>query len=193
MKLKKIAKINTGLVLNRKKAKSKENIAMKYKLITLKSISQIGIIDKNELDKFNSNEILSENYITKFNDVVIRLSEPNTAVFIDKELEGLLIPSQFCLIRVKSDKINPKFLSWYLNSNYVKKEIQKSLIGSAIAIIKTSFLNDLEIRNISLEKQNKIVEINDLKIKEEKLTKKLIEEKNKLYNGLIKKIIEEKE
>lgn len=193
MKLGKISKINTGLVLNRKKSESEETAEKKYSLLTLKSIQNVGKIEKEHLDEFYSTEVLSENYITSKGDVVIRISEPNTAVFINAGLDGILVPSQFCLIRVNEKKINPEFLAWYLNSEYVKKEIQKSLIGSTIGIIKTSFLNELEVKIISIEKQEKIIKINELKNKEEELTKKLIEEKQKMYSYLTKKIFEKRE
>ncbi len=193
MKLGKISKINTGLVLNRKKAESEKTAKRKYKLLTLKSIQNNGKIEKESLEEFYSNEVLAENYITSKGDVVIRISEPNTAVFINEDLEGILVPSQFCLIRVEEKKINPEFLVWYLNSEYIKKKIQKSLIGSAIGIIKTSFLNDLEIKIFSIEKQEKIIKINDLKDKEEELLNKLLEEKQKMYSYLTKKIFEKRE
>jgi len=193
LKLGKISKINTGLVLNRKKAESEETAKMKYKLLTLKSIKNNGKIEREYLEKFYSNEVLAENYITSKGDIILRISEPNTAVFINEDLEGILVPSQFCLIKVDEKKINPEFLAWYLNSEYVKKEIQKSLIGSAIGIIKTIFLNELEVKIISMEKQEKIIKITELKEKEEELLNKLIEEKQKMYSYLTKKIFEKRE
>lgn len=188
IKLKEIATINTGLVLSRKRAKKEDEIVKKYHLITLKSFNITGSINSAELDMFKSIEVLPGNYITKSDDIIIRLSEPNTAIYIDKDSEGLLIQSQFCLIRLSSKTVLPEYLAWYLNSRHIKKEINKSLIGSALAIIKTSFLNELKIVETSIEKQRKIIELHKLKRKERELLSSLLTEKDKLYNNMIEKI-----
>lgn len=190
MKLGEIADIGTGLVLNRKKADSEKECVKTYDTITLRSIDNEGAFNAQLFEKFESREELSENYISKYGDIVIRLSEPNTAVFISAKYEGLLISSQFCLIRIKGNKFSPEFITWYLNSLYVKKEISKSMIGSALGIIKTGFLNDLEVSEVTLEKQKKIAEIDLLRRREKELSEKLVEEKTKLYEITIKKIFE---
>lgn len=190
MKLGEIAEIGTGLVLTRKKAESEKETAKIYNVITLRSINNQGYVDRTLFEIFESREELGDNYISKKGDIIIRLSEPNTAILIGEEDEGLLISSQFCLIRIKGNKFLPEYISWYLNSSYAKKEISKSMIGSTLGIIKTSFLNELEIPKIPMEKQRIITEINLLKKIEKALMEKLIEEKNKLYEITIKKIFE---
>ncbi len=191
MKLKDIAYIGTGLVLNRKKANKDDEIVKKYKIITLKSINNDGFIEKDLMEEFESKEELSSNYISQKGDIVVRLSEPNTAACIDKECEGVLIPSQFCLIRPNSLEYIPEYIAWYFNSQFVKKEISKAMIGSTLGIIKTGFINELELNKISIDKQKKIVEISLLKKREKELLQKLIKEKEILYETVLNRIYEE--
>ena len=53
MKLKDIADIGTGLVLNRKKADVDDKNVKKYKMITLKSINSDGFIEKDLMEEFS--------------------------------------------------------------------------------------------------------------------------------------------
>lgn len=187
MKLGEIAEIKTGLVLNRKKADKSEK-SIKYITLTLKSVKKHGFISINELEDFYSWELLNENYLTKTNDIVIRLSEPNTAVYINKDNENILVPSQFCILREKKSAFNFEFLAWYLNSETIKKKLRKVSIGSTLSIVTTSFLNELSIDKIPIEKQALIIKIVKLKNRELNLIEALIDEKEKLYDGLITQV-----
>lgn len=188
LKLNDIAIISTGLVLSRKKADF--NPVKTYKVLTLKSFEEDGWINKEELDKFDSSEVLSEQYITKKDDVVIRLSSPNTAIYIGKHEEGMVIPSLFIVIRAKSNKVIPEFLAIYLNSEKIKRKLSQASIGSAISVVKASTLKGLEIEMPSIQHQQKVVKLHSLIQSERRLYKQLIESKEKMYHTIIDKVIE---
>lgn len=188
MKLGEIANIKTGLVLSRKAAISDRGVE-EYKVITFKSLKSEGYLDENEFEDFYSSEGLNDSYITKEGDVVIRLSTPNTAAYIGKELEGAVVSSNFCVIRLIGDSIAPEYLAWYLNSSFVKKQINKELIGSAVPVVKVSFLSELSIEDIPKEKQRKITEINNLYIKEKQLLSTLIREKEIFYKKIMTELV----
>jgi len=188
MNLSDIAEIKTGLVISRKKA---ELDPMKtYKMLTLKSFEDDGWINIEALDDFDSSEILSEQYLTQTNDVVIRLSSPNTAVYITEEETEMVIPSLFIAIRVKSNKVIPAFLAIYLNAQNSKKRLNQVATGSALSIIKTSTLKELEIQLPTIEHQKKVVELNKLIQREKQLLNKLMQEKGNMYNAIIDQVIE---
>ena len=98
LKLDDIATISTGVVVSRKKADFSP--VKTYKMLTLKSFEESGWINKKELDKFDSSEVLSEQYLTQNGDVVIRLSSPNTTIYIEQEESGLVITSLFAVISI---------------------------------------------------------------------------------------------
>lgn len=188
MRLNQIADIRSGLVISRKKATSSP--VKKYKMLTLKSFKNYGYINLNELEEFESIEELPPQYITQIGDVIIRLSSPYTAVYIDKSNEGILIPSLFNVIRLgDNNTIRGEFLALYLNSDHMKKLISRYSIGSAISIIKTSFIKEIKIKNISLHKQEKLIQINKLHIKEVALLTDLLDEKESLYKAVVNTII----
>ena len=187
MKLQDVAEIRTGLVTARKKAESGEG--NQYQMLTLKSLAEDGWINVDELEVFTSVEELSAQYLTQKKDVVIRLSYPYTAVYIDENLAGLLISSLFTVIRLHDKNILPEFLALYLNSGRIKKKIAQAAAGSAVSVIKTSFLKELSINVYPMETQRKAIQIHRLHLQEKKLMAELTKEKEIRYKAVIKELM----
>ncbi|MGF7058641.1 restriction endonuclease subunit S [Brassicibacter mesophilus] len=189
MRLGDVSDIRTGLVLSRKKAQIESDIIKKYKTLTLKSFNEDGILNLDDLEDFDSTEKLDERYLTQKGDVVIRLSHPNTAIYISDNITGYIIPSQFSVIRLGVESLIPEFLSIYLNSTKVKKKIYKSQFGATIPVIKNSFLENLRINDLSIDRQKAIVDIHNLHLKEKELLKGLIDEKEMLFKAVFSQLI----
>lgn len=190
MKLGKIAEIKTGLVLTRKKAKIKYEIQEEYRLITLKNIEYDGVFNEEPFEIFQSNDVLDNQYFTQEGDVLIRLTHPNTVVYINKGQSNLLVPSYFAIIKLKTNDFIPQYIAWYLNSEKVKKELIKSQTGSVISSTNKNVLSSIDIVEMSLDEQNQIVKIQELYWREKYLLGRLIEEKEKYYKALTTKLIE---
>lgn len=189
MQLGEIAHIKTGLVLSRKKAEIEYDAKATYKLLSLKNISEDGMIINESFEEFISNEVLDDHYFTEEGDVLMRLSQPYTAVFIDKNHAGLLVPSYFAIIKVNETKVLPQYIAWYLNTLNVKKELERSQAGSRIPST-----NQHTIRNISMvlppiSKQKILIELYQLHQREKLLYKKLMEEKELLFTGVTQQIL----
>ncbi|NLN14178.1 MAG: restriction endonuclease subunit S [Tissierellia bacterium] len=192
MKLGQIAEIRTGLVLTRKKATLEYEIKNTYKLLTLKNIEDNGVFNQEVFEDFPSNDQLNEEYLTKEGDVLIRLSAPYTSIYIDKLAVDLLVPSYFSIIRLKSNKYIPEYISWYLNSDMVKKELIKSQTGTAMSTTNNSIISSIDIKDIPIEDQKKIAEIQRLHNRETFLLNSLIKEKEKYYKAITHKLINNK-
>ena len=156
MKLKDIATIKTGLVLFRKKAALYE-VKTSYKQLTLKSFSNSTIVNPSTLDDFASTDEIKKDYLTQEGDVIIRLRAPSVAIYIDKSMQGLVISSLMTVIRSNDLNVNNKFLAHYLNSNIIQKVFNIAIKGTAIPMIKTSDVAELNIVLPSLSEQNKTV------------------------------------
>ena len=189
MKLKNISTIRTGLVTTRKKATIVDSEIIPYKVITLKSFNPNGSLRVDNLDTFISKEKIKESYLTQANDVLIRLREPNIAINITEENSGLVIPSFVASIRVDKTKVDNKFLTYYLNSTTAKKALNSSITGTAINMIKTKELENLDIQLPSLQEQKKIVEFLDLTSKEINLLEELKNQKEKYYKEVFNNIL----
>lgn len=189
MKLGEISNIKTGLVLTRKKANIKYEIKDVYKLITLKNIEEDGAFNEEPFDTFKSNDKLDKGYFTEEGDILVRLSHPYTAVYIDESKTGLLVPSYFAIIKLKTKDYIPEYITWYLNTDEAKKELIKSQTGTNISTTNKTILSSIDIKEFSKEDQNRIKEIQKLYFKEKKLLIKLMEEKEKYYKAVINKLL----
>ncbi len=189
MKLGDIAELRTGLILTRKKAAIKYQIKKTYRLITLKNIDEKGAFNEEEFDIFESNDELNEGYFTKIGDILIKLSHPFTAIYIDKDVEGLLVPSYFSIIRLNTRNYIPRYITWYLNADIVKRELIKSQTGTALSTTNNTILSSIDIKEIPIEDQYRIAKIQELYLKERELLSKLIEEKDKYYKGITDRLI----
>ena len=181
--------MQTGLVLVRKRADAKDQDTHKYRMLTLKSFKPQGWINENETDVFFSKEKLENKYLTNKGDIIIRLTTPYTAICINGKQEGLIIPSNFAIIRLKGQNFIPEFVALFLNSEIIEKEFFKSSISTTIPLIKITHLRKIDIPDKQLAVQMKIVELNQLQVKEKILLSRLMKEKEKLAKACINKII----
>ena len=184
-----IAQIKTGLVLSRKRADLEYNVKARYKLLSLKNVSEEGIIIDESFDEFISKDTIEGHYFTKEEDILIRLSEPYTAVYISSEYSGLLIPSYFAIIKVRNHSILPQYLAWYLNTNYVKFELERSQFGTRIPSTNQNAIKNIPIKLYPVSKQKMLIELYKLHQKEKLLYKKLMEEKEQFFQGITQQLL----
>ncbi|MCX9014852.1 MAG: hypothetical protein OIN89_08685 [Candidatus Methanoperedens sp.] len=192
MNLTNISEVQTGLVLVRKRADANDKDTHKYRLLTLKSFEPQGLLNERELDVFFSKEKLDKKYLTNKGDIIIRLTTPYTAICINDKQEGFVIPSNFAIIRLKEQTYIPEFVALFLNSEIIEKKFFKSSISTTIPLITTNHLREIDISEKTLAVQMKIVELNQLQVKEKTLLSCLMKEKEKLAKASINKIIMEK-
>lgn len=188
MKLSKIGDLRIGLVLSRKVYEEGQTEKFDYKAITLSSSMISGVVDMNKLDNYFAAKPVESRYLTTEGVVLIRLSEPNTATFINKSLVGFVIPSQFVILKVKQKHILPEFIAWALNSIEVKKQIEQYKNGTSLKTISSADLGEIEINVLPPDDQDKIVKINRLYQKESELLSSYKENRESFYKGILNKI-----
>ena len=184
-----ITSIKTGLVMSRKKASQQSEFKKDYNVISLKSFNDNGYYDHSFVDEFTANDEIKDENLLQKGDILIRLREPNIAVYIDDNYKDTIISSLAAVIRTNANKINPQFLVNYLNSSFVQKQIYSQ--GSAVSMMNVKFLGELELTLPSLEIQDKLASIQELSVQEIQLLENLIEEKKQLNKSIFETIIKE--
>lgn len=187
LKLKQLCEIRIGLVLSRRKNYGKKSAIPNYKAFTLSSIDSYGNINFNKLESFAA-EPIEERYIAKEGDIILRLPEPNYAVYIDSKKEGIVIPSLFLCLKVKSDIIMPEYLVWLFNDGLLDREIDLIRAGTSIKTINTGQLANIDIKIISLERQKAIIEYSKLATREAMLREMLAEKRKLINRALLQQI-----
>lgn len=155
-KLSEIAEIQSGLVLSRKEARFDSQQPIEYMKVNLRSINDDGTIDEGSLDQYVANEKLEEQFITTLDDIIIRLFPPFRPALITKFFTGLVIPSQFAIVRLKTSDIIPRFLCCYLSYRNLLESLSIRESGHTLGGIKISALSGVKIPLIAIGKQKAI-------------------------------------
>lgn len=183
MKLGNSATVRSGLVLSRKQAREPSNI--RYPLLNLRSIHPGGYIEADQLDVFDAAEYLSPEYLSQVGDVIVRLTAPYTAILIDEATAGIVISSNFVIIRADRRALLPGYLFWLINTPAVKRSIYENTSSNMLGAINAKYFSDFEVPLLPVTEQQQIAAMNELALKETKLLRKLAEEKERCYALLI--------
>lgn len=189
MKLGSIATVRSGLVLSRKQVHGVSGIS--YPLLNLRCIKADGLIDMDQLDIYEAKEYLAPEYLSQAGDIVVRLSAPYTAVLIDENTTGMVVSSNFVIIRADRRNILPEYLFWLLNTQKVKHEIYENTSSNMLGAIKAKYFTEFELDLLSVKDQQKIAALHSLARQETKLLYQLVEEKEKYYAQAIERINKE--
>lgn len=174
-KLYELAEIHSGVVLSRKEAPPENPNSIHYVRLTLRSLSDAGVLQRSEMEPYYSREVLESSLLTSLDDVVVRLCTPINPVLIGEGQVGFLIPSQIAALRVKDpSSLLPGYLRWFLSQKGVLEALQAAERGTAQRTIKVKSFMDLEIDVPSMQIQKKVSEIDKLSRRRERLYQELI-------------------
>lgn len=188
-KLSDISDIMTGLVLSRKEAKPSLINAFKYRRLNLRSITESGLIDDAGFEDYFSVEQIDPQFITKENDIIMRLFEPLSPAIISAKNEGLVVPSQLAIIRVKSEYFQPDYIYYYLSQKNILRFLSQQDIGTAARGIRLSTLSEVGVPMLPLDKQRLVASLAETHQKRKQLYLNLIEQYDLQSANMISNII----
>lgn len=188
MKIGELVTVRSGLVLSRKQARKDKPVKMRYPALSFRAIHPNGYIDMEQLDVYNAAEKLSPEYLTQVGDVIIRLTSPYTAVLIDEVSAGIVVSSNFVIIRANHSRLLPGYLVWLINTPKIKKAIYENTSSNMLGAINAKFFSEFEIPPLSILQQQKISELYLLAKKETALLRQLSAEKERYYDLLIRNV-----
>ena len=179
MKLQDLASVRSGLVLSRKQAK--EPVGYPYRSINLRAIQPDASINLSEVDVYQAKEPLKPEYLSQIGDIIVRLTAPYTAVLVDETTEGMVISSNFVVIRIESEKLLPEYLFWLLNTQSVKRDIYENATSNMLGAVNAKFLAEIEIALLPIAEQHKLAQLYLTSRREIRLLRELAEEKERYY------------
>lgn len=148
IKFDKIAKIYSG-IRNTSFKNKEENYS--YKLITLNHENNFQI-DMNKLENLKTDKQLDDKYLLKKGDIIMRLTPPYTSRIIEFDEDNITTTSNYAIIKV-NEKYSPEILTFYLNSEYIQKQIYQAYDESSIKVINISNIKKFNIIEIQKEKE----------------------------------------
>lgn len=133
-------------------------------------------------------EKLNDKYLTKNGDILMKLTSPNDAIYIEEE--GLVIGERIAIIRLLDEEFNYKFIAHLLNSSTIKKQLNR-VIGSGVSPkVSIKDIKDLQLDVPELDMQNKLALILDSIDDRISIYNDLIEYDKKLKEGILLEILE---
>ena len=106
------------------------------------------------------------------------------AALFQEEYQHAIASSSFLVITVKSYQLEPEFLVWFLGHPETLKIFDSKMSTQVMPTITKQELAELEIILPSKEVQHRIVKIDQLKKKQVKIQKELIELKENYINAI---------
>lgn len=135
----------------------------------------------DQLDVFDAKEALSSEYLSQIGDVIIRLTAPYTAILIDESTAGMVISSNFVIIRTDCRMLLPEYLVWLINTPRVKRSIYENTSSNMLGAIKAKYFSEYELPQLTIVQQQKMARLNALAQKETMLLRQLADQKERYY------------
>ena len=155
--------------------------------------------DSSQIKAVSSSVKMPEEYRLKDNDILV--SRSNTLDKVGRcgvfhgEIENCFYPDLMMRFRANENIVLTKYLETVLQSEFGRKYFQERAAGTSVSMMKINkkILEDFSFSLPSLMEQEKIIEITKAWDSAIEKTEKLISEKEKMFNVLLKKIFSKKE
>lgn len=113
-------------------------------------------------------------YRVRPGDVLLLSRGPRfSAAAVDRDLEQVIVPHYFFILRPLGEQFVPGYLAWYLSRPEVQAKLTSMATGATMPTISRSALKELEIDLPPLATQEKIAELLRLALQEERLVSEL--------------------
>ncbi|MFY0673971.1 MAG: restriction endonuclease subunit S [Bacteroidia bacterium] len=145
----------------------------------------------SEVDTFINMNSKSESHLLQDGDILLAGKGFRNFAWTYRNHHGPVVASSmFFVIRPDQGKVLPEFLTIFFNTPSTQSFFKSLGAGTNIPSIRKSELQALELNLPNFEQQQKVVSIQQLHKRENEILRELINEKEKIYQALIKKIIE---
>lgn len=188
-KLSDIADVQSGLVLSRKESKLDSEQVIEYRNLNLRSISDDGSISEDALEIYLADEKLESQFISAKENIIIRLFPPFQPALITESSTGLVIPSQFAIVRLRSNLVLPKFLYYYLAHAKLLESLAIRGSGKISGGIKISALSEMKIPIPDLDKQRAVANYSEINTIQKQLYSNLIQQYELKMDAVMNKVI----
>lgn len=184
-KLHEIAEILTGFSFRNKIEEdlSANTYVLQIKDIDLNDNINIETVVSSSIDVVNAKYYMNSNDILfKSRGANFRASFVKVGAHNDKQV---IVAAPLIIIRVDTSKVEPAYVSWYMNKTSSQLYFDKEAKGTGIRMISKKTLDDLEVIVPSLEKQRQIVSMQELIEREMELMKILTQKRKILLEGVL--------
>lgn len=142
------------------------------------------------VDTWLPSDNASESHLLSDGDILlVGKGYRNFAWLYKSEIGPAVASSIFFVIKPKAEKVLPEFLAIFFNLQQTQQYFQTLGAGSSIPSLRKSELEALPMLLPSLAEQQKLVELHETHDMDMRLSRKLISQKQLLFESLAQKLI----
>ncbi len=134
---------------------SGEDMVEVRKVVIPKCIHADGSIYVEEMPEEALRAAPDPKRLTEPGDIVMKLSTPYDAAYVNEESAGAVVPS-FCAIIKSTGALNSDYLLAFLNSAACKNQLKQQVAGSTLAMLSVGKIRNVMIPVPSVEEQREI-------------------------------------
>lgn len=182
MKLSELTEVKSGCLFRSRLAYDRNG---NVKVVQLKDVDRNGNLNLDDLITIESIQ-KGRFHFLQDGDVIFKAkSNKHVAAAFRSSMKNVITTLHYFVLSLKDSNVLPEYLAWYLNQKPAQKYFNSNAAGTRIPIINKQILSELNIPVISLEKQQRVVDIHKLMCKENDLIEKIAEKRKKLYDYLL--------
>lgn len=148
-----------------------------FQVIQMKNLNQYNELDLRDVIRTELDDVADKDLLRSQDILFQSRGANNNFVLVPEEIENAVADYSLMVISVKSDKVDPGYLVWYLNHPYTQHQIGRFAEGTSVLRVSKSALTKLKIKLPSLTKQKLIAEIDRLSKREQQLLASIAEKK----------------
>lgn len=189
LKIKNIVDIQIGYQFRKKLETEREGT---HQIVQIRDFDENQNLNKEGLFWVKMPQ-LSEKYLVNKNDVLfLARGHRNFAIPILDSLENTIAASYFFILKVKSDKVLPEYLAWFINQSPAQVYLHNiARRGTHMPLVPKSVFKNLKVDMPDIEIQKKILKLNSLIEKEKYLLNTIQEKRTLLIRSLCLKAAKE--
>jgi len=117
----------------------------------------------------------------KFEDILFQArGAVHYAHCVTQDLANTLVSGSFYIIRPDRARVCPRYLAWWLNQDPAQQRLKAQSQSTTIPFVSKSVFSRLDVRLPSLERQERIARIIDLRHREMELRRQIMERRQQL-------------
>ena len=184
-----VKKINE-LTIKTKKINPREMYKNKYfTYIDISSIDRLEKIVISPQSVFFDNAPSRARQLVQSKDVLVSTVRPNlnSVAYLDDRFNRAVASTGFCILRTKSDKLNPCYLFNWVKTSYFVDEMTKQSTGASYPAVNDLIVKSSTILLPPIEIQNQFESLYLSLQKHSKKQKQYLQESENLFNSLLQR------
>lgn len=146
-------------------------------VIQMKNLEHNYSSIKPDLIKVASEKISGKFFLQKGDVLFIAKGSNNYALEYNLELKKAIAASAFFIIRPDQTRVVPSYLAWYINQPPVQQYLKENMAGTYIPNINKGTIKGIMIALPTIEIQQKIVAVDNLRKRENLLMSQIMEKR----------------